>query len=282
MKIIRADKAGFCFGVERAVSIAREALSVSREPVHSLGPIIHNPQVVAELEAAGLGVADNLGQVTSGTLIIRSHGAPASVYQEAAAKGLTVLDATCPFVKSMHQLARNLAKQGYQVILFGEREHPEITSLMGDPDVRPLVVSSPEEVRRAKPGKKVGLLSQTTQSPEGFSAVAAAIVPAVRELRIHNTICDSTRQRQEESLEIARRVDVMIVIGGRNSANTHRLYDLCRSTGTPTWHVEIPEELSPEWLQGAGTVGVTAGASTPRRLIDSVVAKIKTLNISGE
>jgi (E)-4-hydroxy-3-methyl-but-2-enyl pyrophosphate reductase len=278
MKIIKADKAGFCFGVERAVSIAREALAQSREPVYSLGPIIHNPQVVGELAEAGLRVVESLGEVKSGIIIIRSHGAPTSIYEMADRKGLTVLDATCPFVKNMHQLARNLARDGYQVVLFGDRQHPEITSLLDDPDSQPLVVNSAEEARGAKLGKKVGLLSQTTQSPELFNAVAQELLPAVKELRIYNTICDSTRQRQEEALEISKKVEVMIVIGGRNSANTRRLYDLCRSTGTPAHLVEVPEEVSREWLDGARAVGVTAGASTPRRLIDRVVEKINSLN----
>ncbi len=282
MKIIRADKAGFCFGVERAVAIARDALSSSREEVHSLGPIIHNPQVVGELAEAGLKVAENLEEVASGTLIIRSHGAPSSVYEEAAARKLRVLDATCPFVKKMHNLARGLARQGYEIILFGDREHPEIASLLGDPAFRPLVVGSPEDIVRHKMGPKVGLLSQTTQSPELYSSLAKAVLPLVKELRVYNTICDSTRLRQEESLEIARRVDVMMVIGGRNSANTRRLSDICSSTGTPTHHVEIPEEISAEWFRGAALVGVTAGASTPKRLIDRVVEKIKSLNISDE
>ncbi len=279
MKIIRADKAGFCFGVERAVSIARDAIAAAREPVYSLGPIIHNPQVVSELEEAGLKVVDCLDKVDSGTVIIRSHGAPTSVHESAAARKINILDTTCPFVKKMHNLARNLAREGYEVVLVGDRNHPEITSLLGDPGFRPLVVNAPGEVRDHKLATRVGLLCQTTQSMELFNEVAEAILPEVKELRIYNTICDSTRLRQEESLEIAKKADVMIVIGGRNSANTRRLYELCRSTGTAAYLVEVPEEVSPDWFAGARTVGVTAGASTPRKLIDEVVAKIKTLNI---
>lgn len=280
MKIIRADKAGFCFGVERAISIAREALSVSNQDVYSLGPIIHNPQVVAELEEAGLKVIDSLDDVDKGTIIIRSHGAPKSIYSAAMRKNFTVLDTTCPFVKKMHNMARAQAKEGYDIVLFGDREHPEIASLLGDCGFEPMVVSSAEEIDNVRLGQRVCLLSQTTQSLEKFSEVAERILPRVSELRIYNTICDSTRLRQEEALEIAKKVEVMIVIGGRNSANTHRLYNLCRSTGTPAYHVEVPEELSPDWLLGANAVGVTAGASTPSRLIEKVIEKIKSLNQS--
>jgi (E)-4-hydroxy-3-methyl-but-2-enyl pyrophosphate reductase len=277
MKIIRAGKAGFCFGVERAVSMAQEAIATANGPVRSLGPIIHNPQVVRELEEKGLEVVSSLDDVERGTVIIRSHGAPASVYLAAEERGLTLLDATCPFVKKMHEKARRLAADGYQVVLFGEREHPEIASLLDDPGFEPIVTSSPEELAGTRHGKKVGLISQTTQSLDLFTAAAAAILPTVSELRVYNTICDSTRFRQEESLEIAGRVDLMIVIGGRNSANTHRLHDLCL-TKTPAHLVEVPEELDPAWFTGIGSVGVTAGASTPRWLIDNVIDRIKSLN----
>lgn len=277
MRIITAARAGFCFGVERAVSMARRALAESRGPVFSLGPIIHNPQVVKELADAGLVVVDTLDQVDSGTVVIRSHGAAASVYQEAARKNLTVLDATCPFVKKMHGLARGLAREGYTVVLLGEANHPEIKSLLDDPGFSPLVVTSREELLQRRLGKRVGLISQTTQSQELFREVAGTLLTVAREMKIHNTICDSTQQRQDESLAIARQVEAMLVIGGRNSANTRRLYELCQMAGTPTHHLEVPEELQPGWLQGKGTVGITAGASTPKRLIVEAVEKIKTL-----
>ncbi len=281
MKIIKADKAGFCFGVERAVSIAEQALRESSEPVASLGPIIHNPQVVQDLEKRGLRVVRSLDEVSTGTVIIRSHGAPPATFRQADEAGLTVLDTTCPFVKKMHSLARDMAREGYKVLLCGELDHPEIQSLLGDADFKPLVVNAPAELHSHRLGHKVALLSQTTQSVELFSEVARETLAMVRELRIFNTICDSTKTRQDESLDIARRVQAMIVIGGRNSANTRRLYDICSSSGTPTHHVEVPEELRPEWFAGCLVVGVTAGASTPKRLIDQVVRKIKTLNPGG-
>jgi 4-hydroxy-3-methylbut-2-enyl diphosphate reductase len=272
-----ARHAGFCFGVRRAIRLVEEALAAGRGPVTSLGPVIHNPQVVRALEAHGLQRAADVGEVAGGVVVIRSHGAPPRVHAECAARGLEVVDATCPFVKKMHRQARRLHQEGYRVVIVGDRTHSEITSLTEDPEFRGLVVAGPDELAGAKISGRIGLTAQTTQTHENLQAVAGRILPQVIELRVFNTICDSTATRQTEARELAARADVMVVIGGRNSANTRRLAEICRETGTRTVWVETADELSPELVGDAARVGLTAGASTPEWIITDVLRRLETL-----
>ncbi len=276
-----ARHAGFCFGVKRAIRLVEEALAAGGSPVTSLGPVIHNPQVVASLERQGLRQAANLDEIPAGVVVIRSHGAPPRVHAEIEARGLRVVDATCPFVKKMHRQARKLFHDGYRVVIVGERNHSEITSLTEDPHFQGLVVAGPAELDGLRITGRVGLTAQTTQTHENFQAVANRLLPRVLELRIFNTICDSTATRQTEARELARRVDTMVVIGGRNSANTRRLAEICRETGTRTLWVETAAELSPELFAEPGRVGLTAGASTPEWLITDVIRSIEALRMEG-
>jgi 4-hydroxy-3-methylbut-2-enyl diphosphate reductase len=276
-----ARHAGFCFGVKRAIRMVEKALGETG-PVSSLGPVIHNPQVIRSLEEQGLRTVHGLDEVATGVVIIRSHGAPPYVYRTLEQRGLAFVDATCPFVKKMHAQARQLYREGYRVIIVGDRNHSEITSLTDDEHFEGIVVSCPEELEGLELGGRVGLISQTTQAIENFRAVADRILPQAAELRVLNTICDSTSTRQTEARELASRVDVMVVIGGRNSANTRRLTEICQETGTRTIWVETAGELTPELLGGAARVGVTAGASTPDWIIAEVIRRLATLPGGGQ
>jgi 4-hydroxy-3-methylbut-2-enyl diphosphate reductase len=257
--------------------MVEEALASGRGPVTSLGPVIHNPQVVRSLEERGLRRAAELAEIGEGVVVVRSHGAPPHVYTELAQRGLEVVDATCPFVKKMHRQARRLFQEGYRVVIVGDRNHSEITSLTEDTSFQGLVVSGPGELQGLKITGRVGLTAQTTQTRENFQAVAERLLPKALELRIFNTICDSTTTRQTEARELSRRVDAMVVIGGRNSANTRRLAEICRETGTRTIWVETADELSPDTVGDARSIGLTAGASTPEWIITDVIRRLQSL-----
>jgi 4-hydroxy-3-methylbut-2-enyl diphosphate reductase len=282
MKIIRAENAGFCFGVKRAMKLAFEAASNSEKPIHSLGPLIHNPQQVEFLVQKGVHVVSDLDALNSGeTLIIRSHGTHPAVLEEAAAKGLKIVDATCPFVVKAQRLAQNLSAEGYQVIIVGEGNHPEVIGIMGFAGGKARVVEKASDLDRSPVEPRVGVIAQTTQSLDNFREVVSALVEKSDELKVFNTICHATTDRQEAALDIARKVELMIVIGGHNSANTSRLASLCLGSGVQTHHIETADELEASWLEGITTVGITAGASTPEWVIEDVIDELRSLGVKN-
>lgn len=273
--------AGFCWGVERALEIARRAAETAPPPVRSLGPLIHNPGVIEELGRQGIVVVDDPAQVAGGTVIIRSHGVEHDVTDALAALGVNIVDATCTFVKSAQEKAKRLRDQGYLVVILGEPEHPEVLGIRSYAGGDALVVEGPEGLPDALSHSRVGVVVQTTQPPERLAALVAALAPRVRELRVFNTICSATEQRQKAAVATAAAVDVVIVVGGRNSGNTTRLSELCAAVQPRTYHVESAEEILPEWLTGAASVGITAGASTPPDQIETVVARVRELTEAG-
>lgn len=278
MQIIRAEKAGFCFGVKRAIEMATGAARQNSGPVYTYGQLIHNQQEVARLAGQGIHAVDSLDQVPEGSLlIIRSHGVGPEVLTAAAARKITVLDATCPFVRNVQKKAQEMIQQGYQVIVVGNSSHPEVQGIVAWTDHRALVVADSEQLRDIQPAPRVGVVAQTTIPQQTLAAVVAALVPAVSELKLANTVCRATRERQLAAKQLASRVDLMLVVGGRNSANTSKLFTLCAQTGTETHHVETASELNRAWFAGKSTVGITAGASTPDWLIQEVETRVKEL-----
>src|SRR5450830_1512026 len=267
VEIVVARYAGYCYGVERALRITEEALEAAEGPVASLGPIIHNPSVVGQLEERGVKVVDGAGEAAAGTLIVRTHGVPPEVVEGARARDINLVDATCPFVAVAQRKAASLREAGYAVVILGERDHPEVAGLE-DAAGLPLA-----QLR----GKRVGVVVQTTQTRANLASVAAALAPVARELLVFNTICDATEKRQSAACELAAEVDVVIVVGGRNSANTARLAQLCRAIESRTHHIESAAELEPAWFTGARRIGVTAGASTPNEEIEATVAALQAL-----
>jgi 4-hydroxy-3-methylbut-2-enyl diphosphate reductase len=271
-------EAGFCFGVKRATQLAFEAAATRRGEVFTLGPLIHNPQVVAELAEAGVEVISDLGQKDKGTLIVRSHGLHPKILQQAEAKGLNIVDATCPFVKKVQSYAAALKREGYQVVIIGDRDHPEVQGIKGCSGNEIVVVGDKNQLQQLDLGKRLGVVAQTTQSVRNFSEIVSRLVGQAKEVKIYNTICKATSIRQKATLDLARRVELMIIVGGRNSANTNRLVQLCRQVDTPTHLVEVAEEIDPQWLEGKKEIGVSAGASTPQRIIFQVMERLNALN----
>ena len=277
MKIILAQSAGFCFGVKRATQMAFEATEHYHQ-ICSLGPIIHSPQVVDKLAEKGVEVIESLESIPEGAVIIRSHGVTADELQGILDRELKVVDATCPFVKKAQDHAARLSAEGYAVILVGEAEHPEvqgIVSYAGKGEV--FVVADRSQAEKLPQKGRMGVVAQTTQSLENLRQVIDVCLSKCRELRVFNTICDATSVRQNEARTIARQVDLMLVLGGFNSANTNRLARLCRDIQPRTYHLEEPGQIDPAWFSGVKTVGITAGASTPRWIIDQVLERVREL-----
>jgi 4-hydroxy-3-methylbut-2-enyl diphosphate reductase len=278
MEIILAKQAGFCFGVKRATQMAFEAADKGGK-TFTLGPIIHSPQVVQKLEEMGVKVLKNLADLASGTIIIRSHGVASEELEEAVRKELEIVDATCPFVKKAQEHVQSLSQQGYDVVVVGDADHPEVQGIVSYAKGKVYVVGSGEEAAKLPRMGKIGVVAQTTQSFENLKNVVTECLTKGGEIRVFHTICDATAVRQEEAKELARRVDCMIVIGGYNSANTKRLAEVCAELQPKTHHIETAQQLDPAWFSGVGRVGITAGASTPKWLIDEVMERIGEINI---
>lgn len=276
MRIIVAEHAGVCYGVERALRLAEQAVD-GGGAVHTLGPLIHNPQAVAALEERGVAVADSVDDVREGTLVIRTHGVDPARADAARAKGLSVVDATCPFVSTAQRHAAELAGSGYSVFIVGEAHHPEVEGILAYTGARATVIERVEDVPRSLPSRRIGIVVQTTQSTSLLEEIVSALLPRVNELRVFNTICSATSKRQQAADELARDVNVMVVVGGKNSGNTTRLAEICAAVNERVHHVETFSELEPDWFDDAETVGVTAGASTPDEQIAAVIAAIEVI-----
>ena len=271
-----AREAGACYGVERALQLAIDAARDAEGPVHTLGPLIHNPVVVSELEAEGVTVVDDPAVGRGATLLLRTHGVTPAVEAAARKSGAAVLDATCPFVKKVHRAIERLAKDGYQPIIVGEAGHPEVEGTLGHaPEA--LVIGSAGELASVEVGKRVGVVVQTTMAKAVLDEVVVALLGRADEVRVLNTICLATSERQSAAAELAARSDVMVVIGGRSSANTTHLAQICADVCALTHHIERADELEGAWFEGAQLVGITAGASTPRSQIDEVVEALGAL-----
>jgi 4-hydroxy-3-methylbut-2-en-1-yl diphosphate reductase len=278
MKIIIAKTAGFCFGVQRAIEIAFKIAKAKRKGVYTLGPIIHNPQVVDKLKAKGIIPIENFKTKKDiKALIIRTHGIPRNLSKEISSSGCEIIDATCPFVKKAQYYAKLLSEEGYQVVILGEKNHPEVKSLMSYADDRVIVVDGKTPLPVFK--NKVGIVVQTTQPLEVLKKVLSDTLEHSKEIKVYNTICNSTALRLKETGNMAGKVDVMFVVGGKNSANTTQLTRLCMSLSVPTRHIETSSEIRKAWIKGAKKIGITAGASTPKWIIKEVEKRIR--NIGG-
>ncbi len=269
-----AEDAGYCFGVERAISLATETID-RHKAAYSLGPLIHNPQVVEDLEGKGLKIVVDPSEVPAGSVVvIRSHGVAPSVIAALKERGVTVVDATCPFVRKAQQHARSLSEHGYEVVIVGERDHPEVKALTAYAGSA-VIVGSAIEAAKLPHATQRGVVFQTTLSEQVIEEVSGPIVGRTVEVRFYNTVCEATEKRQQMAREIAKRRDVILVVGGKNSANTTRLFEICRSINPRTRHIETAEELDESWFDNAESVGITAGASTPDRLILEVAEKVR-------
>lgn len=271
MEVILADYLGFCYGVKRAIGIARDNASPDGKAC-TLGPIIHNPQMVERLKNEGVGTVNALSEMDEGTVIIRSHGVGPLLYDEAERRGLKLVDATCPHVKKAQLSAKSLVDEGYQVVIIGEKEHPEVKSIFEWSYGKAVIVETTDEARALPSYARLGVVCQTTFSSEKFRQIVMELLEKSRQLKIERTICTATDQRQAAAIDLAQRVDMMLVIGGKNSANTTRLAQLC-ATKCKTYHIETAQELQDEWFDKIEKIGITAGASTPDWIIKEVYKK---------
>jgi 4-hydroxy-3-methylbut-2-enyl diphosphate reductase len=280
MEVLVAEKCGFCHGVRNAISVAEKVLA-AEDDVYSLGPIIHNRDVVERLAREGLKTVRTVDEIRSGTALIRSHGAAPEQIAKLREKGLKIVDATCVLVKRVQQIAGDLEKQGYQVVIVGEENHPEVQAVVGcAKDV--IVIADESDLHRLPQHARLGVVCQTTQNPEHFGRMLGAMARIdFSELKVINTLCKEAIKRQESAVRLCRQVDMMFVLGGLESANTRRLAELCAEVNKQTFHLQNWNELDTDALRGKRTAGVTAGASTPDWIIREFVQNLEAFDGNG-
>ena len=278
MRLKIAKKVGFCFGVRRAVKMAEEVLKREGK-AYSLGSVIHNKQVVEGLSKRGLEVIKSIDEADSGVLVISSHGISPGLAGEISKRSLKLVDTTCPFVRNAQSSARSLGEEGYTVIIVGDVNHPEVKALYDFAGKKAYVVKDALgfEALKLKPNERIGILSQTTQSMDNFLGVVKVIITAKPEsLKVFNTICKDAQVRQAAARDISREVELMLIVGGKNSANTKRLFDVCKKVLRKSYLVETEGDLRSRWFKDVSVVGITSGASTPDKIVRRVAKALKS------
>lgn len=279
-RIEKSSELGFCFGVKRAIETL-EKMAQDSGKVETLGALVHNPQVVSNLTQKGIRVIHSLPELEGGTIAISAHGVGPKVFEEIERRGLKKIDTTCPLVRRPQLAARELVKEGFYIIVFGEADHPEVKGVLGWAEGKGTAILDAEEIRKGRIPRKLGVIAQTTQIPSRFTEftqrLVGIVLPQVNELRIINTICSVTRKRQSEAVRLAKKADLMLVVGGRTSANTQRLADLCAEAGAETHLVEQASEIKPEWLKDKKCIGLVSGTSTPSEVTDGVLRRLNEL-----
>ena len=280
MEITVAKTAGFCFGVKRAVEKVYDQIATGKKPIYTYGPIIHNEEVVRDLEEKGVQVINSkeeLETLKEGVVVIRSHGVGREIYELLERQGLELVDATCPFVKKIHKIVREQCEAGRRVIIVGNEHHPEVEGIKGWGNEYTLAVESLEEFENLalRPDEKLCIVAQTTFNYNKFQDLVEKISKTYYDILVLNTICNATQERQVEARQIASQVDVMIVIGGKNSSNTQKLYEICRRECKHTYYIQTLEDFKPEITGTVRSVGITAGASTPNQIIEEVHTNVR-------
>ena len=277
MDVKIARTAGFCWGVRRTVDQVMQVADQGVGQVVTLGPIIHNPQAVARMRDKGVGTVNAISEVEAGTtVVVRTHGAVKTELEAAEARGLTVVDGTCPYVKYPQAMAQRLSRQGYHLVIVGDANHAEVKGVMSYAE-GPCTVVKPGGPVPALKDKKVAVIAQTTCIGADFERLVGALALRHKEVRAVNTICNDTEERQADARSLAAEVDAVVVVGGKNSANTRHLAEICRAIQSRTWHVETEAELCAEWFDGCRVVGLSAGASTPDWVVDGVATWLRGL-----
>lgn len=278
MRIRLAERIGFCFGVKRAIDLAESILKKGGN-IYSLGSIIHNREVVGKLSDRGLKVVDGIGRIRSGTVVISSHGLSPRVVARLKKMPVRIADTTCPFVLNAQRIAGRLSSEGYGVIIVGDVKHPEVRALLDFASGKAVVIRDGRSARgfRIPENSRISVISQTTQSMDNFIGVINELLAKrPKEMRVFNTICGDAEYRQDAAKRLAKNVDVMLVVGGRHSANTRRLYEVCRNIPARTYLIENERGIRPGWFRKAKDVGITSGASTPDWVIEKVVSALKS------
>lgn len=277
MKIIISRSAGFCFGVRKTVEMAEQEAN-KRKEIYTLGPIIHNPQVVSHLKTKNIHTKNSVDELPpNSTVIIRTHGATLQDMEKMEKSSLNLIDGTCPFVIRSQRMARRSAEQGYFVVIVGDENHPEIKGVKSRAGVNSLVINPSNMEFLPPPAERIAVIAQTTLPEEDFKAVIEKLKPLAQELKVINTICRDTTIRQNEAKKIAKEVDLVLVIGGRNSANTNKLARLSSEINPNTHHIESEKEIDEGWFKNIESVGIITGASTPDWIIKEVIQKLETI-----
>jgi 4-hydroxy-3-methylbut-2-enyl diphosphate reductase len=275
MEVIVADNAGFCFGVKRAIKMANDAIDQAPGKVTALGPLIHNPQVVDAFRQRGLEVVKEMDEIDrDSTVIIRSHGVGPTVIQNAAERGLKVVDTTCPFVTKAQQYAAKLIDENYKVVMIGDKDHPEVIGVVSYTQDKAIVINTVAEAEGLKFIPRMGVVFQTTHSIGHVQEIVGALLKRGKEVRVFNTLCGATTSMQKTAVELAPDVDAMVIVGGRQSANTAQLAEVCRRVNPRVHQIESADEIDTTWFVGLRVIGVSAGASTPDDVIAEVVDRI--------
>jgi (E)-4-hydroxy-3-methyl-but-2-enyl pyrophosphate reductase len=277
LEVLLARENGFCFGVKKAVELTEAAAETGR-PVHNLGQVVHNPTISERLAARGVRVIQEPRQASEGVVVIRAHGVPPDVRREIEERGLECVDATCSLVLRAQRFTKQLADEGYSVIILGTPQHPEVVGLQGFAGGRATVVETREEWEKLPKMKRAGVVSQSTQPPWAFKELVAHVAEIAQETRIFNTVCPVTVKRQHAASELAEQVSTIVVVGGRNSANTRELVNLARMQGRSAYHIEHPDELRAEWLSGEERIGLIGGCSTPMETLLEVKERAEALS----
>ena len=281
MEVTVAKTAGFCFGVKRAVEKVYEQIGKTEKPIYTYGPIIHNEQVVGDLQEKGVEVIDTLEElktIRDAVVVIRSHGVGKDVYDILKENGVEIVEATCPYVKKIHRIVEKQTEEGRRVLIVGSEDHPEVQGIKGWGDERTKVIENMDDFRRLElpEDEKLCIVSQTTFNYKKFQDLVEKISKTRYDITVLNTICNATQERQVEAMRIASQVDVMLVIGGKHSSNTQKLYDICRKECKNTYYIQTLGDFNPECISSVRSVGITAGASTPNNIIEEVHTKCQS------
>ena len=284
MEVIRAKTAGFCFGVKRAVDTVYEQLEKASESttIYTYGPIIHNEEVVKDMKQKGVIVLQSeaeLDALTEGTVIIRSHGVEKAIYDKLNEQGIKIVDATCPFVKKIHNIVQKESTNGNYIIIVGNPQHPEVEGIRGWAGTKATVVQTKKDIDKLKipENEKVCVVSQTTFNYNKFKELVEIILKKSYDVSVLNTICNATKERQTEAQHIAEEVDAMIVIGDKHSSNTQKLFEICKNACKDTYYIQTLDDLDMNQLGSVETVGITAGASTPNNIIEEVQNNVRII-----
>ena len=276
MQVLLARENGFCFGVKKAVELT-EAAAETGKRVHNLGQVVHNPTISRRLADRGVRVIKDVSQASEGVVVVRAHGVPPAIRKEIEDRGLECIDATCSLVLRAQRFTKQLADEGYTVVILGTPEHPEVAGLRGYAGEGYHIVETPEEWSKLPKMKKAGVVSQSTQPPWAFTALVAHVATIAQEMKVFNTVCPVTVKRQHAASELAEQVRTILVVGGKNSANTRELVNLAKMQGRKAYHIEGADELRPEWLAGEDTIGLIGGCSTPMDTLLEVKQRVEAL-----
>ena len=276
MEVLLARENGFCFGVKKAVELT-EAAAETGKPVYNLGQVVHNPKISERLAARGVTVIKDPSEAPSGMVVIRAHGIPPQMRAKIEAQGLECIDATCSLVLRAQRFTKQLADEGYRVVILGTPAHPEVIGLVGFAGDNHIIVETKDDWERLPKMKKAGVVSQSTQPPWAFKELVSHVAEISQETKIFNTVCPVTVKRQQAATELAGETDTIVVVGGKNSANTRELVNLARMQGRTAYHIEHAAELLPEWVRGQARIGLIGGCSTPMETLLEVKERAEAL-----